>query len=115
MEHSMSQFVMLLWETPATFANASPTEIQAIIGEYVAWRKAMGAAGKLTGGQKLRDEGGKHLSGGTVSDGPYVETNEIIGGYFQIEAADYAEAIEISRSCPHLRFGRIELREIEST
>jgi hypothetical protein len=111
----MSQFVMLLWETPATFASASPADIQAIIGEYVAWRKAMGAAGKLKGGQKLRDEGGKHLAGKTVTDGPYVETNEIIGGFFLIEAADYAEAVEISRSCPHLKFGRIELREIEIT
>jgi hypothetical protein len=51
-----------------------------------------------------------------VIDGPFTEATEVIGGYFVISAADYAEAIEISRDCPHLRYGgRIELREIEST
>lgn len=111
----MSQFIMLLWESPASFATTSPAEMQSIITEYVAWRQRMGAAGKITGGHKLRDEGGKHLVGSTVAEGPYAEATEVIGGLFEVEAADYEEAVEIARSCPHLRFGRIELREIEPT
>ena len=53
--------------------------------------------------------------GSTVSEGPYTEATEVIGGLFQVSAADYDEAVEIAGSCPHLRFGRIELREIEPT
>lgn len=111
----MSQFVMLLWESPASFATTSPADMQSIITEYVAWRERMGAAGKITGGHKLRDEGGKHLVGSTVSERPYTEATAVIGGLFQVSAAGYDEAVEIARSCPHLRFGRIELREIEPT
>jgi hypothetical protein len=46
-------------------------------------------------------------------DGPFAEAKEVIGGYFVIQAADYAEAVRLSTECPHLRYGgRIELREI---
>lgn len=111
----MAEYVMMLWENPAAFASASPAEIEQIIKEYVAWREQMGAAGKITGGKKLRDEGGKHLKGTTVADGPYAEVNEIVGGLFFVQAKDYDEAVAIARSCPHLKFGWVELREVEPT
>ena len=42
-----------------------------------------------------------------------VEAKEIVGGYFMVKAADYEEAVTLSKTCPHLRYGgRIELREI---
>jgi len=111
----MADYVMMLWENPTAFAAASPADIEGIIQEYIAWREAMGAAGKITGGKKLRDEGGKHLKGGTVTDGPYAEVSEIVGGLFFVQARDYDEAVEIARSCPHLKFGWVELREVEPT
>ena len=49
-----------------------------------------------------------------VSDGPFAEAKEVIGGYFIIESANYDEAVKLSSDCPHLELGgRIELREIE--
>lgn len=111
----MAQYVLLLWENPSAFVDASPAEMQAVIQEYVAWRQRMGAAGKVTGGFKLTDDGGKRLRGGTVQDGPYAEAHEVIGGLFQIEATDYADAVAVASSCPHLRNGWIELREVEPT
>ncbi len=111
----MAEYVMLLWENPTAFASASPAEIEQIIQEYVTWREQMGAAGKITGGTKLRDEGGRHLKAGTVTDGPYAEVNEIVGRLFFVAAKDYDEAVAIARSCPHLKFGWIELREVEPT
>ena len=51
-----------------------------------------------------------------VTDGPFIEAKEVIGGYFAIEAADYDEAVRLSSDCPHLKYGgRIELREIQPT
>jgi len=63
-------------------------------------------------------EGGKHLSmaGGEirVTDGPYAEVKEALGGYFAIKATDYDEAVEIAKSCPHMTYGsRIEVRQID--
>lgn len=114
----MAQFMLLLHESPDDFAGLSPEEIQRVIGEYTAWRENLAAQGKLAGGLKLKDEGGRLLkrNGGGVQvvDGPFAEAKEVVGGYFLIEAADYDEAVEISKSCPHLVYSqKIELREVD--
>lgn len=114
----MAQFILLLHESPADYSNVSPEEIQAVISEYKAWRTQLEGEDRMRGGNKLKDEGGRHLSAANdqirVVDGPYAEAKEIMGGYFLIEAKDYDEAVKISKGCPHLKFGgRIELREID--
>ena len=116
----MPEYLLLLHEKPSDFAGLAPEDIERVIGEYVAWRHKLETDGKFAGGQKLRDEGGRRLAGWDgdfrVTDGPYTEAKEIIGGFFAIKAADYDEAAEISRECPHLKYGgTIELREIEPT
>ena len=113
----MAEFMLLLHESPSDFAGLSPEEIQRVIGEYSAWRLKLEKDGRLMGSNKLKDEGGRHLSrkGDEVQvvDGPYAEAKEIVGGYFMVKAADYEEAVTLSKTCPHLRYGgRIELREI---
>lgn len=112
--------MLILHEEPMDFSQMSPEDIEAVIGEYVAWSEKVAAAGKLVGGQKLKDEGGKHLSGFAdgfrVTDGPYAEAKEVIGGFFTVAADDYDEAVKTSSDCPHLKYGgRIELREIQPT
>ncbi len=114
----MAEFMLLLHESTTAVPEMSPEEMQAIIGKYQAWNDSLEAAGKLVGSAKLADEGGKVLSGSNaeprVIDGPYSETKEIVGGYFTVRAADYDEAVEIARECPHLDFGgRIEIRRID--
>lgn len=114
----MPNYMLLLHEEPMDYSQFSAEQIQDVIAEYVAWRNQVESAGKLVGGEKLKDEGGRHLSGqnGTlrVTDGPYTEAKEVIGGYFTISAADYDEAVETAKGCPHLKYGgRIELRETE--
>ena len=116
----MPNYLLLLHEQPSDFSQYSPEEIEAVIAEYIAWRKKLVADGRYVGSHKLRDEGGRNLTGYNgdfrVTDGPYTETKEVIGGFFSISAADYDEAVEISKDCPHLKYGgRIELREIEPT
>ena len=116
----MPNYLLLLHEQPSDFSSFSPEQIQAVIEEYMAWSRKLASDGKLVGGQKLTDEGGRQLSGYNgdfrVSDGPFAEAKEVIGGFFSVSAADYDEATEISKDCPHLKYGgRIELREIEPT
>lgn len=114
----MPKFMMVLVDHMPSLAAMSPDEMQRIIARYQAWSAQVAQAGKLAGGEKLKDEGGKHLTAAqgklVVRDGPFAEAKEVIGGYFLIEAADYDEAVRLSSDCPHLELGgRIELREID--
>lgn len=109
----MPQYILLLHEDPAAFAGVSPSEMQAVIQKYGAWSQKLAQAGQLRGGEKLEDGTGRVIRAGVVSDGPYTEAKEVIGGYFVIEAASYDEAVEISRSCPHCEYGVVEVRQIE--
>jgi len=118
----MPNYILMLHTTPTKndLSHFSPEQIQTVIGEYMAWSNKIKADGVYVGGNKLRDEGGKFLSGQNgsfrVTDGPFTEAKEVIGGYFTISASDYDEAVEISKDCPHLKYGgRIEIREIEPT
>lgn len=116
----MPNFLLLLHQSPAKFANLAPEDIQRIIGKYIAWREDLVKRGQLRGGEKLSEDGGRQLriQDGkiTVSDGPFSETTEVLGGYFIIEAADYGKAAAIAQTCPHLTGGQwIEVRQIEET
>ncbi|MGI9628784.1 MAG: YciI family protein [Longimicrobiales bacterium] len=114
----MAEFVLLLHEDPSDLADLSPNEIESVIGKYMAWRQKLAADGRLAGGMKLKDDGGRWLSqrdgAVRVTDGPYSEAKEVVGGLFMIKAADYAEAVAISQTCPHIAYGgRIELRQVD--
>ncbi|HVR30700.1 MAG TPA: YciI family protein [Thermoanaerobaculia bacterium] len=114
----MAQYILLLHERPASPDGVSPEEIQRVIEEYRAWSESMGKAGKLIGGHKLTDEGGRLLTGWgpdfSTTDGPWAEAKEVIGGLFHISAESYDEAARLSASCPHLKYGgRIELRRVD--
>ncbi len=114
----MPQYILMLHEPAEGLpAGLSPEEIQGIIERYKAWRESLGARGFLAGGEKLRDGEGRVLrrAGGrvTVTDGPYTEAKEVIGGFFTLQCASYEQAMELANDCPHLEFGAIEIREVE--
>jgi len=49
-----------------------------------------------------------------MTDGPYAESKELVGGFFIISATDYAEACRIAESCPHVKYGSyIEVRQVQ--
>lgn len=112
----MPSYLLLLHENPATFVDLSPAQMQAIVEEYSAWTDRMAQAGRLTAGVKLRD-GVAHRVGkdatGRVTDGPFTETKDVVGGYFVVTADDLQAALGIARDCPHVRYGWVEVREVE--
>jgi hypothetical protein len=110
----MAQFILFLHEDPAAFADVSPAEMQAIIQKYIAWNETLARKGQLAGGHKLEDGTGRVIRAGVVSDGPYTEAKEVIGGIYLIEASGYDEAVAIARTCPHCEFGTVEVRLIEN-
>lgn len=114
----MKQFILLMHEQVDEAEEMSPEKMQATIARYSNWAQSLGEQGKYVSGEKLADDAGRVLrtvnGDMIVSDGPYSETKDVVGGYFIIRAADYAEAEEIARSCPHAERGRpIEIRHLE--
>lgn len=115
----MHKYMLLLHEDPAAFADVTPAEMQAIIEKYKAWAIKLATAGRLAGSSKLQDGTGRSIrkSGGkvVVTDGPYTEAKEVIGGYFTIIAENYEEAVALAGDCPHVEHGVVEIREVEPT
>ena len=115
----MPQYMLLLHDSGTMPPDLSPSDMQAIIQRYIDWRTKVAANGRKVEGHKLRDGEGRLLQGKVgapvITDGPYVEAKEVIGGLFMIEARDYNEAVKLASDCPHLDFGTIEVREVEPT
>ena len=113
----MPKYMLLLHDDPTLFADMPPGEIQKVIEKYVGWSSRLRAAGIITDGAKLTGEAGRVVRGRgrdrRVTDGPYSETKEMLGGYFTIVADSYEQAVERAGDCPHLEYGTIEVREIE--
>jgi hypothetical protein len=113
----MPSFMLLLYGNPETWANFGPEDIQKAIQKYMAWGDKLRGSGALLGSHKLADDVGKVMRGQgkvRVTDGPYSETKEVLGGYYLIKAANYNEAVEISRGCPSLEYGgTVEVRQVD--
>lgn len=113
----MPQFVLLFYDLADEmehYASMDPAEMEALIGRYVAWSERMAAEGRLVMGEKLKDMQGRVLRRGRVTDGPYMESKEIVGGITVLRAASYDEAVGLCRDHPHRESGgAIEIREVE--
>src|SRR5215469_1621282 len=93
----------------------SPEEMQNVASQWMAWFKRLSEEGKVIGGNPLDDEGkvvsGKN--GRTISDGPFAESKEAIGGYFLLRVDSMDEAVAIAQQCPGLEYGAIvEVRPV---
>jgi hypothetical protein len=113
----MPNYLLLLHADPNIFKNSSPAELQTVFQKYYGWRTHQQEAGSLVSGAKLQDGTGRILRKEnddlTIIDGPFSETKELIGGLFEIRADNYDQAVEIAKTCPHLEYGYIELRQVE--
>ena len=108
---------MIMFRDAGTFpGDISPEEIQAVLTRYRDWIGKIGGAG-----HKLRDNEGRTLvaknsagkDGITVTDGPYAESKEILGGYVIVEAGSYDDVVQRCQESPHLAYGSIEIRQVE--
>lgn len=92
----------------------SPEEMQQIVQRYIAWVQQLRTQGKFKAGDELQPNG--HIvssRNGSLTDGPYIETKDAVGGYFLIEASGYDEAVAIAKASPNLENGgTVEVRQI---
>jgi hypothetical protein len=105
---------MLIFQGPLP-PQMSPEEMQANMGLWMTWVDKLAKNGRYISGEPLLP-GGKIVSGKngkSVTDGPFTEGKEIVGGYFLINAKDYDEAIAISKECPDFeQGGTVQVRQV---
>ena len=113
----MPSFMLLLYGDPESWVNFGPEDMQRAIEKYMSWGAKLRSSRVYLGSHKLADDAGKVMRGRgqvRVTDGPYSETKEVLGGYYLIKAADYNQAVEISRGCPSLEYGgTVEVRQVD--
>src|SRR5436190_1130862 len=100
----MAKFMLIIHQMPGSWQQLSPEELQRKVELYQGWVAKFRASGRYISGEKLAEDGGKLLSlkngRPTLMDGPYAEVKEVVGGYFLFRAANYEEAVELTRDCP---------------
>ncbi|MBK8256741.1 MAG: YciI family protein [Polyangiaceae bacterium] len=111
------QYMLLIYDNEAVLNDMKPEDRGAFMAGYGEFTKAIIASGHFKAGDALqpvstattvRVRNGKTM----VTDGPFAETREQLGGYYLIEAADLDEARAIAARIPSSRTGSIEVRPI---
>jgi len=105
---------LLIFRSTDWYKGLSPEQMQQVADNWMAWFHRLKNEGKCAGGNPLEREG-KVVSGRNkvVSDGPFAESKESIGGYFLLTVGTMDEAVAIAQQCPGLPYGiRVEVRPI---
>ncbi len=111
------QYMLLIYSNETEFEKLGAPEQDSMLKEYMDFSKSIAQSGHYRAGNELhptskattvrvRDK--RRL----VTDGPFAETKEQLGGYYLIEAKDLDEAVGIAARVPSARFGSIEVRPI---
>lgn len=112
------KYLCLAYEAEDTFNTMPAAEWEALREETLSYVAALQRSGKLVltnalqsarMASKLQVREGRLL----VTDGPFIETKEQLGGFFLIEARDFDDAVSIAAKWPGARYGTIEIRPIE--
>ena len=111
------KYLLLIYDNEPAWNNIDETQRQKIYAEYGQLREKLLAGQQFLGGSQLqpiatattiRVRDGKDL----VTDGPFAETHEQLGGYFLVEARNLDEATDIARQIPSARTGSVEIRPL---
>ena len=114
------QYAVLIYDEgtadPST-VNNDPEEWQRTMGEYNAYTAMLREKGAYKGGEALEPVSTAttiriHDGETVMTDGPFAETKEALGGFYLIEAADLDEALKLGAACPGAKYGSIEVRPV---
>ena len=110
----MKDFLFVFRADYLNMPQTSPEEMQAMTKRWMDWIGGIAAQQKLADrGNRLERSGAVVRGANLVTDGPYTEVKESIGGYTVVKAESLAEATEMAKGCPIFHFGgTVEVREI---
>lgn len=111
------KYLLMIYTSEANDAGATQEQQMAVMAEYNLFTRQLNEHKAYLGGEALmptsmattvRIRDGKRA----ITDGPFAETKEQLGGYYLIEAPDLNGAIEAASMCPGAKYGTVELRPI---
>ncbi len=111
------KYMLLIYDNEQAWAKLNEPEQRQVYGEYMQFTEDIKASRNYLAGAQLhpiatassvRVRNGKEL----VTDGPFAETHEQLGGYYLIEAKDLDEATKIASRIPSARYGTVEVRPV---
>lgn len=111
------KYMLLIYDDEQVWSKLSGTERQQIMGEYRQFSQQIRSGGQYVAGSQLqptstatsvRLRNGKAL----LTDGPFAETREQLGGYYLVDAKDLDEALAIATRIPSARMGTVEVRPL---
>ena len=111
------KYMLLLASDPADEPTPDSEAFGPYMGEWAAYSQALAEAGAMVGGEALQGadtastvqvRDGKRI----VTDGPFIESKEVIGGYYVIDVANLDEALDWAARIPNAHFGTIEVRPV---
>jgi hypothetical protein len=110
----MKEFLLIFRRDATSGTQLSPEQLQQMTKPWQDWIGSIAAQNKLSNrGNRLEHAGSVVKPSNVVTNGPYVETKEAIGGYTIVRANDLKEATELAKGCPILTVGgSVEVRPI---
>lgn len=115
----MSQYVIVINGDEKAQKNATVEQHKQIFAEYMKYSEELAASGAMRGGEALEPSAKglriTHKEGRrVVTDGPFAEAKEVVGGFYIIDVKTREEAIEWAAKCPGAKYGSVELRPVMS-
>ena len=111
------KYLCLIYDNEQNWVNLSQADMDKVFAEHDVFSQDIRAKGQYVAGEALhpsttattvRVRNGKT----TISDGPFAETKEQLGGFYIIEAADLNDALQVAARIPEARSGSIEVRPV---
>jgi hypothetical protein len=110
----MKEFALLFRQPNYDNRNADPEKMKEVEKKWQDWIGGIAAQGKFAnGGMRLSMEGKVLKAGGVITDGPFVEIKEKLGGFIVVKADSLEEATTLAHGCPALETGgSVEIRSL---
>lgn len=111
----MSKFLFVYRNTTESYSNMSPEEMQRILQKWQTWiAEGIRQGWMVEAGDGLRREGRVVNAKKVVSDGPFSEAKEVVGGFSIVQADTLDTATELAKGCPIFqRGGSVEVRPLQ--
>ncbi len=113
----MKEFLMIFRNEFKPDFKPTAEQMQASIKQWQDWIGGIAAQGKFAGTNRLSSDGAKVMRpNNVVTDGPYAELKEIVGGYLMVNAENFDQALKLAEGCPIFGVGgNVEVREVIPT
>jgi hypothetical protein len=111
----MAEYMIMIFDPDTDWTSASAEEFQEVGRQFAAFEQAAEEMGvRIVGGNALQPAGtATSIRGDSVTDGPFIESKEVLGGYYLIDATDLDQALALAKLCP--TEAGVEVRPIMDT